>query len=739
MNRWKLSAKRIALPLVAQWANLNITTKFNVAFGGLLVLLLLVSGTSYLFLSIVGRQTESAIFASTEIQRRILEMDSKLQASRVHGRNFFLRYPVVGFTEAQQEYASKAVNNIAEVIQLSKELEQLIQSSNVSDVLRDQDIDLTRYFLFAERYQKTFLDAVDIATQLAGEDDGLWGQLETVANKLQQEFSSVPNPELMSLYYKMRTFEKDYRITQELSSLQSTLNVAFDLHQMLDRQPGVSLQTKTEIHNLLADYEIIFQDIKKLDRAIQERFRDFDLQATQVDPVSSKLILLSKDEVKSAQTQILHTSRWANTSLGTIVIIGLLLASVIARILNSSITKRVILLNQAVEELESGNLDARTTTARWVTHPDELGRLGQSFNKMANQLQTTFSELETTNDQLEQRVQERTVELSDALKKLQNTQAQLVQTEKMSSLGQMVAGVAHEINNPVSFIYGNISPAYNYIDGLTELIHLYQLHYPEPHPIIQDHIEEMDLEFVQQDLWKLLDSMREGSNRIREIVKSLRVFSRLDESDFKDVDLHSGLDSTLMILRNRLKHANNDNGIRVIKNYSDLPLVNCYPGQLNQVFMNILSNAIDALESNNKEKYLSEEISEYDSVNSEKVFASYPLDSSYSSESSSQICEFPDKKTSINKIEIHTQVIDSDWVLIKIVDDGPGFSDEIKEKLFDPFFTTKPIGKGTGLGLSVSYQIIVERHGGKLWCESVLGEGTTFNILIPIHQSKEEQ
>ena len=700
------------------------------AFGGLLVLLLLVSGTSYLFLSLVYRQTESAIFTSTEIQRRILEMDAKLQTARVHERNFFLRYPIVGFTEAQQEYASKAVNNIAEVIQLSKELEQLIQSSNVSDALREQDIDLTRYFFFAERYQNTFLDAVDIATQLAGEDDGLWGQLESVANELQQEFSGASNAELMSLYYEMRTFEKDYQITQELTSLQLTLNVAFDLHQLINRQAEFSLQTKSKIHNLLTEYEITFQEIKELDRAIQERFRDFDLQGAQVDPVSSELIRLSKEEVQRAQVKIVQTSRWANTSLGTIVIVGLFLASIIARILNSSITKRVILLNQAVEELEAGNLDVRTTMAPWVTHPDELGRLGQSFNQMANQLQSTFSELETTNDQLEQRVHDRTIELSDALKKLQNTQAQLVQTEKMSSLGQMVAGVAHEINNPVSFIYGNISPAYDYIDGLTELIHLYQLHYPDPHPIIQEHIEAMDLEFVQQDLWQLLDSMKEGSNRIREIVKSLRVFSRLDESEFKDVDLHSGLDSTLMLLRNRLKHANHNDGVQVIKEYGEIPLVNCYPGQLNQVFMNILSNAIDALELNHEKSEFSRDEYKHNSAN--RI-------SNPSSSASTQAINSTDKdalNSSEDRIEIYTQAIDSDWALIKITDNGPGLPDDVKEKLFDPFFTTKPIGKGTGLGLSVSYQIIVERHGGKLWCESIKGKGTTFNIQIPIHQEQ---
>ncbi|MEM9219807.1 MAG: ATP-binding protein [Cyanobacteria bacterium P01_F01_bin.150] len=681
-----------------KWENLNITAKFNVAFGGLLALLLLVSGTSYLFLSIVYRQTEVAIFTSTEIQRRILEMDTKLQTARVHERDFFLRYPVVGFTEAQQNYASKAVSHIAEVIKLSKELEQLIQSSNVSDTLQKQNLDLARYFLFSERYKNTFLDAVEIATQLAGEDDGLWGHLDAIANQLSQRLSANSNVELMTLYHKMRTFEKDYQITHEVTSLQLTLNVAFDLHQGIDNKTGWSLETKNEIHSLLSKYENIFRDIEDLDQEIQQRFRDFELQAKQVDPVSAELIRLSREEVERTQLQILQTKRWANTSLGTTVIIGLLLASIIARILNISITRRVITLNQAVEELEGGNLDIRTKIVNRSQHPDELGRLSQSFNKMADQLQANFRAIEATNDQLEYRVHERTVELSDALKKLQSTQTQLVQTEKMSSLGQMVAGVAHEINNPVSFIHGNISPAYEYIGELTELLNLYQIYYPNPNPIIQEYIEEIDLEFVQQDLLQLLDSMKEGSNRIREIVKSLRVFSRVDEAEFKNVDLHTGLDSTLMLLRNRLKHANKDLGIEVVKQYGDIPLINCYPGQLNQVFMNIISNAIDALETCNPQLFVTHNGAKND------------------------------------QIKIYTQVFESDWVLIKISDNGPGLSDDVKEKLFDPFFTTKPVGKGTGLGLSVSYQIIVERHRGKLWCDSYVGEGTTFNIQIPITQ-----
>ena len=634
---------------------------------------------------------------------------------------FFLRYPEVGFATARQDYAVGAVGHIAEVIQLSQDLETLIASSQVSNALRERNIDLTRYFLLAERYRETFLDAVDLATQLAGEDDGLWGRVEQTTKELKTELQDVEQPILTGAYHEMRSFEKDYRLTHQRGSLQTALNVVFRLHRLIDNQPQISFRSRETIHDLLERYETTLRSIEELDQRIRQNFRDFELQADQVDPVSTELIQLSNQEVRQAETQIRRTSQLASLSLAITVIVGLALTAAIARLITHSITRRVVQLNDAVESLEAGDMDTRTILDKDISAPDELGRLARSFNKMAHQLQTSFHKLETANDQLEQRVRDRTAALSNAVTQLQNTQAQLIQTEKMSSLGQMVAGVAHEINNPVSFIYGNINPAFQYLDELSELIKLYQRYYPQPPPEIQSYLQTIEYEFVQQDLRQLLSSMGEGAVRIREIVKSLRTFSRLDEADFKDADLHAGLDSTLLLLQNQLKYASKKQEITVTKHYEELPRVMCYPGQLNQVFMNILGNAIDALENHSIQHTAQ-------TAQVETAQVSY-----------SQTPHSSARSTAKPNIYIHTQIIDQEWVLIKITDNGPGIPDHVHSKLFDPFFTTKPVGKGTGLGLSICYQIVVERHQGKLWCESAVGEGTTFNIQIPIHQTVERK
>lgn len=301
--------------------------------------------------------------------------------------------------------------------------------------------------------------------------------------------------------------------------------------------------------------------------------------------------------------------------------------------------------------------------------------------------------------QAEAKLQQRTQDLEQALQELKRTQMQMIQAEKLSGLGQLVAGVAHEINNPVNFIYGNLTHTNDYIQDLFRLLHLYQQHYPTPHSDIQQEADNIDLEFLTEDLQKLLQSMKVGVNRIQGIVASLRNFSRMDEAEMKEVNIHDGIDSTLMILQHRLKAKPNFPQIEVIKHYGTLPQVECYAGQLNQVFMNILCNAIDALE-----------------------------DHFHPSTSQAELQAAP-------TITIRTELIDHDRVRIAIADNGRGIPESVKQHLFNPFFTTKPIGKGTGLGMSISYEIIHKKHQGCLTCLSAPGQGTEFVIEIPIQQT----
>ena len=335
--------------------------------------------------------------------------------------------------------------------------------------------------------------------------------------------------------------------------------------------------------------------------------------------------------------------------------------------------------------------------------------------------------------QSEAQLREKAAQLERALHDLQETQTQLIQTEKMSSLGLLVAGIAHEINNPVSFIYGNIPHATQYTQDLLHLIDLYRQHYPRPLPVIKAETEAIDLEFLSQDLPKVMNSMQMGAERIRQIVLSLRNFSRLDQEARESVDLHQGIDNTLLLLRHRLKAKAEHPEIQVVREYGDLPLVNCHAGQLNQVFMNILSNAIDAIMSRLLADAASAVANATDRAE-EGVRKKSPPDIQDSALSLISASSSAHSLIYSPTIRIRTQVKDENTVLIYIADNGPGMTHQVQQQIFDPFFTTKPVGQGTGLGLSISYQIIVDKHGGQLKCCSTPGEGTEFCIELPIGQ-----
>ncbi len=365
----------------------------------------------------------------------------------------------------------------------------------------------------------------------------------------------------------------------------------------------------------------------------------------------------------------------------------------------------------ALQQQEDCTLELRFTDRQgrmlWLELSIRFGSLDRLSGSLIDitERKRAATSLKQTNEELEIRVQERTNELvqtnhelTSTLQQLKKAQIQLIQQEKMSGLGQLVAGIAHEINNPVNFIHGNIGYIQDYVKDLLGLVYYYQEYYPEPVSEIQAETQRIDLDFLQTDLLKILDSIKTGGSRIHEIVKSLRRFASLAEAELKFVDIHHGLDSALTILNHRLKAHPDRAEIQIVKHYGDLPPIECYASLLNQVFINVLANAIDALEPFSKKR----------------LFGNGSLD--------------------VSQITIRTALLNDARVQIEISDNGAGIPFELQERIFEPFFTTKSVGKGTGMGMSISYQIVTERHNGRLKCFSSPEEGTTFLIQIPVQQ-----
>lgn len=519
----------------------------------------------------------------------------------------------------------------------------------------------------------------------------------------------------------------------------------FDDHtQVHDPIPHQSLKTLArKYQTALSAHEEFIQTLwQQLDNAASKSDANSQLTTALGNPTASQVSLnfemLSEELIRlrqqnhQKQKQSEMKLQQAELLRLTIILTSLMLSVGLAMTL-TVITSRAIAqpIEQVTAIAQQVTASANFNIQVPITTQDEVALLAQALNQLTHWAGQYTQALQQTRNTLEQRVQDRTQSLQhsetqlrqqaetlkNTLLELQQAQSQLIQSEKMSSLGQMVAGIAHEINNPVNFIHGNLKHAKAFAEDLFYLLDLYQQYYPQSVEEIEDALDSIDLAFMRQDFPQLLASMSTGTQRIAEIVLSLRTFSRLDETGAKAIDIHESLDSALTFLGCRMVSTQKRDGINVIKNYGNLPLVECYGGLMNQVFMNILNNAIDALD-------------EYYGYGAEGD----PPTSAENNHSTGATTQLTPTKTTPT-IEIVTQVIDAQLINIQITDNGPGISDVAQHRLFDPFFTTKAVGMGTGMGLSTSYQIVTQQHGGQLTFTTHPTQGSIFTIQIPLKLS----
>ncbi|QIZ72777.1 sensor histidine kinase [Oxynema aestuarii] len=493
----------------------------------------------------------------------------------------------------------------------------------------------------------------------------------------------------------------EYERSEFLGNIARVEALLSELHEFGDRNPeGVTESSQlrtilTDYATTIAAYEQIVQslwdrieqvnasaDESAAQQQIVNTIRDRELLALDVEfeRLSESLILIlhaAEVQYRQAHAGLIRADILRLQMIMVSIMLSVAIATALAIYTSRGIARPIQALTEVARQVtQESNFELKAP----VSTTDEVGVLAVSLNQLIAWVGEYTEALENARQTLERRVEERTQDLRAALAELQQTQAQLIQTEKMSSLGQLVAGVAHEINNPVSFIYGNLVHAEEYARDLQEVVDLYEAEGLELSPQTRARLDEIEPDYLREDFPRLLASMKMGTDRIKAIVLSLRNFSRLDEAQMKEASLHEGIDSTLLILGSQLKQ-----GIEVVKEYGDIPLISCYPAQLNQVFVNLLANAIDAMLAANSE---------------------------------------------VKQLAIATEAVE-DRVRVTIRDTGPGIPPQIREKIFDPFFTTKPVGKGTGLGLSICYQII-QKHRGTLEVSSEEGRGSEFVITLPV-------
>ncbi|MEG3931865.1 MULTISPECIES: AAA family ATPase [unclassified Microcoleus] len=519
-------------------------------------------------------------------------------------------------------------------------------------------------------------------------------------------------PQLVAQTLNRETKTRDLTVTATTTTTNSNFSNALDIGTFIKASQAIT--SEIFLDKLLARLIKIFLENAAAQKAVLMLYKDDNLliqaactaEQNQAAVLQSLLVEISQDLPVSIVNYVARTQK--DLVLNNAASDGLFTADpyVVSRQPKSIICNPVIYQGQL-----TGILYLENNLAAGAFSPERLEVLKLLTSQVAIALE---------NARLYGKEQEKSQQLEQYLHKLQQTQAQLVHTEKISSLGQLVAGVAHEVNNPVGFISGNLHHANDYVQDLISIVNLYQQHYPQPVPAIAEAAEEVELDYLMEDLPKMLGSMQLGTDRIRDIMQSLRNFSRIDGTEKKPADIHAGIDSTLMILQHRLKAKPERPAIQVIKEYGSLPEVECYSGQLNQVFMNLLGNAIDALDESNGERTYAE---------IERAPNTITICTEVKEGSAT---DYVTDVTDVRKEEVGRGRKIESFAVIRIKDNGPGMPESTRCKLFDPFFTTKPEGKGTGLGLSISYQIVVEKHGGAIECISEPGKGTQFAIAIPL-------